>query len=60
MRKLMNPRIAALVMFSGTAAALLAANYTPTRAALWGTAWAVLAVAVVRHELRRDGAPTGR
>ncbi|WP_430336028.1 hypothetical protein [Rhodococcus sp. ACT016] len=53
MKRLMTPRLAPLVIFTGLAGALLAENYTPTRAVVWGTAWAITATAIVRSELAR-------
>ncbi|NKV95024.1 hypothetical protein GS938_20100 [Rhodococcus hoagii] len=53
MKRLMTPPVAGLIVFTGLAAALLANDFTPTRAAVWGTAWAITAVAIVRHELKR-------
>ena len=32
---------------------MLADNFTPTRAAIWGATWAIVATLVVRHELKR-------
>ena len=60
MKKLMTPPIAALVVLTGFVATLLANNFTPTRAAIWGTAWAIITVTIVRHELKRPGAHTQR
>ncbi len=50
---LMTPRLAPLVIFTGFAAALLADNYTPMRAVVWGTAWAITTTVIVCSELAR-------
>ncbi|WP_430330893.1 hypothetical protein [Rhodococcus sp. ACT016] len=56
MKRLMTPPIAVLIVFTDLAAALLANDFTPKRAAVWGTAWAITAAAILRHELKRPGA----
>ena len=52
MKQLLNRRIAVLAVFTATAAALLADNFTPTRAIVWGVAWAGLATLIVSTEVR--------
>lgn len=53
MRQLLNARVAILLIWTVVAIAMLADNFTPTRAAIWGATWAIVATLVVRHELKR-------
>ena len=52
MKRLLNRRIAVLAVFTATSAALLANNFTPTRAVVWGVAWAAVATLIVSTEVR--------
>ena len=52
MKQLLNRRIAVLAVFTATAAALLADNFTPTRAVVWAVAWAAVTTLIVSTEVR--------
>ncbi|MDV6271124.1 hypothetical protein [Rhodococcus globerulus] len=52
MKQLLNRRTAVLAVFTVTTVALLSENFTPTRAAIWGATWAVVATLIVRSEVR--------
>jgi len=58
MRKLATAPIAVFAVLTGTSAALLAQNFTPTRAVVWGLGWAITGIIIVRHELRRTDTGT--
>ncbi|WP_169846769.1 hypothetical protein [Rhodococcus marinonascens] len=53
MQRLKTGLIAYLIAFTVFAAVLLAYNFTPTRAVIWGIAWLFLAVTIIRKELKK-------
>ncbi|MGC0364832.1 cyanate permease [Rhodococcus sp. 27YEA15] len=60
MRKLTTAPIAVFIVITGFAATMLAQNFTPTRAVVWGIGWAITGIAIVRHELKRTDIGTNR
>lgn len=56
MKRYLNRQTAALALFTAITVALLSANFTPTRAVIWGIAWAVVATLIIRSEVRHSRA----
>lgn len=52
MKRYLNRRMGALALFTVTTVALLSDNFTPTRAAIWGVAWAAVATLIITSEVR--------
>lgn len=52
MKRYLNRRTGALALFTVTTVALLSDNFTPTRAAIWGVAWAAVATLIITGEVR--------